>query len=157
MNVKDHFPAVPIMALTATATPFIKEQLQDMLQDPVLEVSSINKPNVTFHAMELTKLPKNGLQLLINHAMHYFIPPPPPPPPGTTSYYSVLTDYLFDLIQHQRVIVYTDFVKDVAPLAIALREKGINSCAYHGKGMSSHDKVKTVENWCPDHSNIQVR
>ena len=81
MNVKDHFPAVPIMALTATATPFIKEQLQDMLQDPVLDVSSVNKPNITFHAMELTKLPKNGLQLLINHVMHYFTPPPPPPPP----------------------------------------------------------------------------
>lgn len=76
--------------------------------------------------------------------------------PGTTSYYSLLSDHLVNLVQNQRVIIYTDFVKDVAPLAIALSEKGINSCGYHGKGMSSHDKVKAVENWCPDNSNIQV-
>lgn len=75
---------------------------------------------------------------------------------GTTSYYSVLSDHLVNLIKNQRAIVYTDFVKDVAPLAISLSEKGINSCGYHGKNMSSHDKVKTVENWSPDDSNIQV-
>ena len=52
--------------------------------------------------------------------------------------------------------MYTDFVKDVAPLAIALREKGIKSWSYHGKNMYTHDKVKAVDNWCPEDSNIQV-
>ena len=72
VNMKNQFPAVPVMVLTATATPFIKGQLQKMLQDPVIEVSCVNKPNIAFHAMELTKLPKNGLQLLTHHAMYYF-------------------------------------------------------------------------------------
>ena len=52
--------------------------------------------------------------------------------------------------------MYTDFVKDVAPLAIALHEKGIKSWSYHGKNMSTHDKVKAVDNWCPEDSSIQV-
>lgn len=61
MDLKFQLPNVPVMALTATATPLVKEQLQHMLQDPLMEISSINKPNITFHAMELTKLPKHGL------------------------------------------------------------------------------------------------
>ena len=53
----------------------------------------------------------------------------------------------------KRAIVYLDFVKDVPPLAIALREKGVKSCSYHGKSMSGHDKAKALEkleSWrCP--------
>ena len=75
---------------------------------------------------------------------------------GTPPYYSVLADRLVDCIDKKRAIVYTDFVKDVAPLAIALRERGISSWSYHGKNMSSHDKVKAVDNWCPEDSSIQV-
>ena len=52
--------------------------------------------------------------------------------------------------------MYADFVKDVAPIAIALTEKGLNSWSYHGKNMSSHDKLKAVDTWCPEDSNIQV-
>ena len=75
---------------------------------------------------------------------------------GTGSYYAFLSNHLTELISSQRAIVYTDFVKDVAPLAIALRERGINSWGYHGKQMSGHDKLKAIENWCPENSTIQV-
>ncbi len=51
------------MALTATATPALQDQLLALLRNPVKEVSSINKPNISFHAMELTELPKHGKQL----------------------------------------------------------------------------------------------
>ena len=47
-------------------------------------------------------------------------------------------------------------MRDVAPVAIALREKGIRSCSYHGKNMSSHDKVKAMDHWRPNDSSIQV-
>ena len=157
VNLKLQLPHVPVMALTATATSHVKEQLQKMLEDPLIEISNINKPNITFHAMELTKLPKNGSYYLINTYIHTkSLMSHSANSSGTASYYSLLSDHLFDLIQQQRAIVYTDFVKDVAPLAIALREKGINTCGYHGKSLSSHDKVKAVENWCIDNSNIQV-
>lgn len=68
---------------------------------------------------------------------------------GTPGYYALVAD-------HQRAIIYTDFVKDVAPLALALRERGIDSWSYTGKNMSSHDKVKAVDTWCPEDSSIQV-
>jgi superfamily II DNA helicase RecQ len=63
---------------------------------------------------------------------------------------------LVNLIGKKRTIVYTDFVKDVAPVAIALRERGLSSWSYHGKNMSSHDKLKAVDNWCPEDSTIQI-
>ena len=75
---------------------------------------------------------------------------------GTPAYYTSLADHLVDLIGKQRAIVYTDFVKNVAPLAIALREQGIDSWSYHGKNMTSHDKLNVVESWCPEDSGIQV-
>lgn len=75
---------------------------------------------------------------------------------GTQQYYTAVADHLVDLILKQRAVVYTDFVKDVAPLAIALRERGVSSWSYHGKNMSSHDKTKAIDNWCPDDSSIQI-
>ena len=75
---------------------------------------------------------------------------------GTTDYYTTIAGYVTEVIGRNWSIVYTDFVKDVAPLAIALKEKGINSSSYHGKNLSSHDKVKIIENWCLDDSIIQA-
>lgn len=75
---------------------------------------------------------------------------------GSPHYYSGIADILVQLIGKERAIIYTDFVKDVAPLAIVLREKGLQSWSYHGKNMSSHDKVKAVDDWCPEKSTIQV-
>ena len=60
------------------------------------------------------------------------------------------------LVGQKRAIVYLNFVRDVAPVAIALREKGVRSCSYHGKNMSSHDKVKAMDHWRPNDSSIQV-
>ena len=43
---------------------------------------------------------------------------------GTQQHYTVLADHLMDIISKQRAIVYTGFVKGVALIAIALRERG---------------------------------
>ena len=74
-------------------------------------------------------------------------------------YYSEVANLMVNLIQKQRTVIYTDFVRDVAPIhvAIALKERGLSSWNYHGKKMSSHDKLKAVDNWCPADSDIQVR
>lgn len=62
MDLKLHFSTVPLMALTATATPALQDQLLTLLlRNPISEISTINKPNISFHAMELTKLPKHGM------------------------------------------------------------------------------------------------
>ncbi|XP_064389138.1 ATP-dependent DNA helicase RecQ-like [Halichondria panicea] len=123
VDLRFHFPNVPLMTLTATATPQVKVQLLAMLRNPSQEVASINQENIRYHAYELKKLPKKG----------------------RPSYYTELADYVVNIVQKQRAIVYIDFVKDVAPLVIALREKGLSTWSFHGKNMSSHDKVNAVE------------
>ena len=47
----------------------------------------------------------------------------------------------------QRAIVYVDFVKDAAPLAILLCQAGYSTCSYHGQKLSSHDKLQSIEGW----------
>lgn len=50
-------------------------------------------------------------------------------------YYSEVANLMVNLIQKQRTVIYTDFVRDVAPIhvAIALKERGLSSWNYHGK------------------------
>lgn len=62
--LKSHFSTVPLMALTATATPALQDQLLTLLRNPI---SSINKSNISFHVMELTKLPKQGIVQIAKH------------------------------------------------------------------------------------------
>ena len=49
---------------------------------------------------------------------------------GTPAYYSEVANLMVNLIQKQRAVIYTDFVRDVAPIAIALRERGLSSWRY---------------------------
>ena len=49
--------------------------------------------------------------------------------------------------KEMKIIIYVDFVKDVAPLAISLRQAGYKTCAYHGQKMSAHDKLEALESW----------
>ena len=46
------------------------------------------------------------------------------------------------MIEKRRCIVYLNFVRDVAPVAIAIWHLGLTSSSYHGRNMSGHDKVK---------------
>jgi len=61
VDLKAELPDAPLMALTATATPYIKHELQQMLKDPLIVASSINRPNITFPAVDLPKLYKHGM------------------------------------------------------------------------------------------------
>ena len=45
----------------------------------------------------------------------------------------------------QRAIIYVDFVKDAAPLAISLRQAGYSTCSYHGHHMISYSLLKPGE------------
>ncbi len=40
--------AVPVMALKATATPQTRDMLKSMLREPVCEIGSVNKSNITY-------------------------------------------------------------------------------------------------------------
>ncbi len=49
---------------------------------------------------------------------------------------------LAEFVKDKRAIVYVDFIKDVAPLAIALQELGVQTTGYHGDKMSYTDKER---------------
>lgn len=59
-EISSHFPNVPLMMLTATATPHVRDQLETILRNPVKEIATVNKPNIALHALELKGLPRNG-------------------------------------------------------------------------------------------------
>ena len=61
--------------------------------------------------------------------------------------YERIANQLHPHIGKKKSIVYLDFVQDIAPVAIALRQLGITSCSYHGQKMSPNDKAKAMENW----------
>lgn len=66
-----------------------------------------------------------------------------------TNRYENLAKQLIPFIESQetKAIIYVDFVKDAAPLAISLHQAGYKTCAYHGQKMSTHDKLQSLANW----------
>ena len=57
-KLKDHFPGTPVMALTATATPEVVGMLKDLLGDPLCEMASINKPNISYEVHKIKQAGK---------------------------------------------------------------------------------------------------
>ena len=61
ITLPSDLPVIPVMALTATATPATKLSLMNMLRNPVTQVGSVSKPNIYLKAIELPSLfPKPG-------------------------------------------------------------------------------------------------
>ena len=52
LQIPQHFPGVPVMALSATVTPDTLGRLQDALPNSVLVKSSANCPNIYLHMHE---------------------------------------------------------------------------------------------------------
>ena len=63
------------------------------------------------------------------------------------SWHCQVADKVAETVEGKKAIVYMDFVKDVSPVTIALREKGVKSAAFHGKKLTASDKSKLVSNW----------
>ena len=57
-GVRDHLPGIPVMALTATATPDVKEEILAVLRDAVTETSSVNKPNIILSVKKIEPPPE---------------------------------------------------------------------------------------------------
>ena len=53
LQIPQHFPGVPVMALSATVTPDTLERLQDALPNSVLVKSSANRPNIYLEAHQM--------------------------------------------------------------------------------------------------------
>ena len=57
-------------------------------------------------------------------------------------WHSDVAPMLADFINNKRALIYIDFIQDVAPLAIALQELGVQTTGYHGDKMSYTDKER---------------
>lgn len=56
----------------------------------------------------------------------------------------------------KKTIIYVDFVNDVHPLAIAVREEGFTTVAYHGQRLTANDKKKALESWSMGQCQVMV-
>lgn len=117
----------PVLALTATATPRVREDiLRSMrLRDPKVVVTGFNRPNLTYrvrHVQGKDKLPH--LLELIQAT----------PPPG---------------------IVYATTRKDCETLAADLRRAGVEAAAYHA-GLGAAERSEIQERFMTDELPVVV-
>lgn len=124
-KLKSDFPSIPIMALTATATPHVEEDIKLLLRDPVKCVSSMNRPNVTLKVEELVD-DKQCLPVV------------------------QFAKRAAEIVGSNCSIIYTDFISDIGPIISGLQECGLDAVGYHGEmdfpsRQQSYIKWKTGE------------
>ena len=100
-NLKYTFPDVPMMALTATATPRVEQDIKKLLRNPLTFKASINGPNIKLCALEVKGV--------------------------NDDYFATFADYVSDITHGEPAIVYTDFIADIGHIVSSLNEIGIEA------------------------------
>jgi ATP-dependent DNA helicase RecQ len=120
------FPTVPIIALTATATPQVRDDIvrELRLATPRLFVSSFNRPNLSYEVRPKTKAVETVLALLQEH-------------------------------KDDSVIIYCLSRKDVMSLVEKLVARGYKAVPYHA-GLSSDVRRNNQESFINDEVQIIV-
>jgi ATP-dependent DNA helicase RecQ len=101
-ELREVFPEVPIAAYTATATPQVRDDIEERLglREPVRIVGDFDRPNLTYRVVPRVDMIAQTAEAITRHA-------------GSAS------------------IVYGITRKDAEETAEALRERGIDAQAYH--------------------------
>ncbi len=125
-RLKSNFPAIPVIALTATADKLVRKDIVELLKIPGAErfVSSFNRPNI-FYAVE----PKRNS-------------------------YNQLLDYL-EKRRDESGIIYCLSRSSVDALAADLRNEGFSALAYHA-GLDKETREKNQELFLKDEAKIVV-
>ncbi|PIN04384.1 ATP-dependent DNA helicase [Handroanthus impetiginosus] len=121
--LKTQFPDVPMVALTATATKKVQDDLMDMLHIPkcIKFVSSVNRPNLFYMVREKSSVGKSVID-------------------GIAEY--IQTSYP----NNESGIVYCFSRKECEQVAKELRERGISADYYHAD-MDVHAREKVHMRW----------
>lgn len=118
----------PVLALTATATPRVREDIvrSMRMQDPRVVVTSFDRPNLTYRVVEARKA-KEKLPVLLDHIRRM-------QPPG---------------------IVYALSRKECEDLAQGLRSFGVEAAPYHA-GLSAEERARVQERFMTDELPVVV-
>jgi ATP-dependent DNA helicase RecQ len=118
----------PVLALTATATPRVREDIKRSLKmrEPAVVVTSFNRPNLTYRVIEAKK--KSDVTPLILEQIRRL------EPPG---------------------IVYALSRKDCEDISGELRRSGVEAAAYHA-GMTSEERTSIQERFMTDELPVVV-
>ncbi|KAG8375278.1 hypothetical protein BUALT_Bualt10G0083800 [Buddleja alternifolia] len=121
--LKTQFPDVPMVALTATATKKVQDDLMGMLHIPkcIKFVSSVNRPNLFYMVREKSSVGKSVID-------------------GIAEY--IQTSYP----NNESGIVYCFSRKECEQVAKELRERGISADYYHAD-MDVHAREKVHTRW----------
>ena len=116
-SLRDHFPNVPMLALTATATERVREDIlsQLRLRRPFIHIASFNRPNLSY---EVRQKDKNS--------------------------YAELVDLIRELSSddpNTSIIIYCQSRKSVDELSASLRHDGIRALSYHA-GMTNEARAE---------------
>ncbi|MFZ2188390.1 MAG: DNA helicase RecQ, partial [Candidatus Moraniibacteriota bacterium] len=125
-KLRNIFPAVPVMALTATATDKVREDIvrQLEMQEARIFISSFNRPNLSY----VVRPKKNAFANLVNLLKKY---------------------------QERSVIIYCFSRKETENIAADLKHKGFKAAAYHA-GLENEKRRKTQEKFVRDEVQIIV-
>ena len=126
-RMRDHFPGVPMQALTATATERVREDIltQLRLRDPHIHIASFNRPNLTYEVHQKSK-----------------------------ASYGELVELLRGM-PDASVIIYCQSRKSVDALSETLRHDGISALPYHA-GMSNDQRAENQSRFIRDDVTVLV-
>jgi ATP-dependent DNA helicase RecQ len=125
-KLKDIFPGVPVIALTATATEKVRQDILSQLgfEESNVFISSFDRANLFFRVIEKKNAFDKLLQLLKNR-------------------------------KNESIIIYCFSRKDTENIAQNLRAEGFSALAYHA-GLDAESRKKAQEAFIRDETNIIV-
>lgn len=124
--LRNNFPLIPIISLTATATEKVREDIikQLHLEDSKVFISSFNRPNLSYEVLPKKDSLKSIITLLNNY-------------------------------KEESVIIYCFSRKDTEKLVDNLNKYGFSALPYHA-GLDSKQRKENQERFIKDEINIMV-